>query len=370
MADNPLLRRFRFRLRTLFVLTTIVACLTMVAKGLYQRLFRDDETQEPRPTVREGGRVIRSGGEPEYWWDHSAIVARVSNWVDGGTGTLDGRIRLQPLGTLSGTPDYGADAELVLRAGTVDVLGYSLRDGREPGAVVIAVITDHTQDMERARLSGPDWTPYIDPGTATYMPESKQLIKLCGVGDAVIDEVLTSIRKARQKSSGEPTLPPYRRLNQGQGCWATHSVVYASIAARVSTPDGTTAAIVDLLPTLRLSGEFDPGLFEKVSVRVDLKELSARQEAIPASGNALVLLIRDGNSYAVAPERADFMPGDHFPICSVKDFADPKIAETLKKIQEARAKEKKPEKAGDSGLGAGGSGAAPEKADAKAEKPK
>ena len=46
------------------------------------------------------------------------------------------------------------------------------------------------------------------------------------------------------------------------------------------------------------------------------------------------------------------------------------VAETLKKIQEARAKEKKPEKAGDSGLGTGGSGAVPAKADAKAEKAK
>jgi hypothetical protein len=46
------------------------------------------------------------------------------------------------------------------------------------------------------------------------------------------------------------------------------------------------------------------------------------------------------------------------------------VAETLKKIQEARAKEKKPEKAGDLGLWTGGSGPAPAKSDAKAEKPK
>jgi hypothetical protein len=30
---------------------------------------------------------------------------------------------------------------------------------------------------------------------------------------------------------------------------------------------------------------------------------------------------------------------NHFPICSVKDSADPKVAETLKRIQEARAKD-------------------------------
>ena len=78
------------------------------------------------------------------------------------------------------------------------------------------------------------------------------------------------------------------------------------------------------------------------------------------------------------------MPGDHFPICSVKDFADPKVAETLKKIQGARAREKKPEKAGDSGRpdlslskgagdsgrGARDSGAAPEKNDGGSQKPK
>ena len=48
--------------------------------------------------------------------------------------------------------------------------------------------------------------------------------------------------------------------------------------------------------------------------------------------------------------------GNYSPIYSVKDFADPKVAETLKKIQEARAKEKKSEKARDSGREAGDSG--------------
>ena len=81
----------------------------------------------------------------------------------------------------------------------------------------------------------------------------------------------------------------------------------------------------------------------QTSTRVDLKKLAETQSAVPASGNAIVLFVRDGHSYCIVAERADFMPRDHFSICIMKDFADPKVAETLKKIQEARAKEKKPE---------------------------
>ncbi|HEV3417110.1 MAG TPA: hypothetical protein VG056_09865 [Pirellulales bacterium] len=43
-------------------------------------------------------------------------------------------------------------------------------------------------------------------------------------------------------------------------------------------------------------------------------------------------------------ECADFMPGDHSPICVVKDFSDPKVLDTLKAVQELRKKEKPVEK--------------------------
>ncbi|HEV2969827.1 MAG TPA: hypothetical protein VGY55_07545 [Pirellulales bacterium] len=38
------------------------------------------------------------------------------------------------------------------------------------------------------------------------------------------------------------------------------------------------------------------------------------------------------------------MPGDHSPICVVKDFSDPKVLDTLKAVQELRKKEKPAEK--------------------------
>ena len=46
-------------------------------------------------------------------------------------------------------------------------------------------------------------------------------------------------------------------------------------------------------------------------------------------GNALVLGIREKDAFAIPNERPAFMPGNHEPICPLKDLTDPKFAETL-----------------------------------------
>jgi len=51
-----------------------------------------------------------------------------------------------------------------------------------------------------------------------------------------------------------------------------------------------------------LSGEFDPGLIAQLKASVDLKELGRKFSSIPTSVNAIVLFVRNGDSYAVASD--------------------------------------------------------------------
>src|ERR1700730_7313855 len=115
MADQSPPRRLRFRLRTLFILMTVVACLTMLCKGLYdRRTFREDVI--PMWPDVDPAKGIFTGEAERYWWDHSVVMARVVSVADGGTrymGIVDTNLRLQSLGTLSGPFDCGSDAEVM-----------------------------------------------------------------------------------------------------------------------------------------------------------------------------------------------------------------------------------------------------------------
>ena len=52
--------------------------------------------------------------------------------------------------------------------------------------------------------------------------------------------------------------------------------------------------------------------------------------------NVLVVLVKVGDAYEVSPERLEFMPGNHAPICEVKDFDDPKVRDTLAAVRKLR----------------------------------
>jgi hypothetical protein len=118
--------------------------------------------------------------------------------------------------------------------------------------------------------------------------------------------------------------------------WETHSVVYAEIAGTKSSSGQSAEYSFDLRPKLTLSGRFDAGKTREVSVSVSLKDFGPNLKLSSIGSKILVVLVRTGDSYAVSPEQPEFMPGDHLPICTVKDFDDPIVKETLAAIQMLR----------------------------------
>jgi hypothetical protein len=120
------------------------------------------------------------------------------------------------------------------------------------------------------------------------------------------------------------------------GYWETHSLVYAELAGTTKSEGHSPEYTLDLRPKLTLSGAFDCGKTPEVSVSVALKDLGPNFKLSSLGSNMLVVLVRTGDSYSISPEQPAFMPDDHAPICTVKDFDDPKVRETLTAVQKLR----------------------------------
>jgi hypothetical protein len=310
------------------------------------------------------------GRSARYWQQNSCVFAEVIDYKPDGTSWHAGVVDLRIFGTLSGSFDAGnvtaIRSEFDFAGDLLVGIPVSWRPVKK-GDKVLAVLF---------RDGAPNWSASgdayrISSREASFMPPFDQafcepVVIVGGYSDPLVGKTLATIRERRRVQRDDVGDGSARASNRRgpPKYWESHSVVFGPIAGSTAAE---RAASIDFRPILRLTGDFDPGLVANLDCRVDLKTLAADQTALPA-GNALLLLVRDGDSYSVASERADFMPGDHFPICSVKDFADPKVAETLKKIQDARAKEKRGQGAGDkgqgvrdSGFGTPGSGTAAEK---------
>jgi hypothetical protein len=99
-----------------------------------------------------------------------------------------------------------------------------------------------------------------------------------------------------------------------------------------------------LVPLATLAGAFDPSLHPKVPVRFYVGRASSSIEQPPPSGATVIAVIVVGTLQADETEpsnwiRSDicaFMPGESAMVV-VKGLGDARVAETLKKLQEARA---------------------------------
>ena len=120
--------------------------------------------------------------------------------------------------------------------------------------------------------------------------------------------------------------------------WQTHSLVLASVTGFSETKGERPKTGISLRPKLRLSGTLDPGKVPELSAEVDPR-LYGKEFKLPSAGAfVLVVLVKNGDVYIVSHDRPAFMPGDHAPICEVKDLDDPKFSEALKAVQELRKK--------------------------------
>jgi hypothetical protein len=102
-----------------------------------------------------------------------------------------------------------------------------------------------------------------------------------------------------------------------------------------------TGQRAQLVSAMCLGGRFDPSLFPRLPI--DLWADGHPRWELPATGAVAlcVVRIRDSNDQAVygelVPDKCTFMP-DESPLVILKSAADPRVLETVKKLQEARAK--------------------------------
>jgi hypothetical protein len=131
-------------------------------------------------------------------------------------------------------------------------------------------------------------------------------------------------------------LPAIANANAEDQYWETHSLIFADVLGTAESGGQSPQYSFDLRPKLTLSGAFDAGKTPEVSASAALKELGPSFKPTSIGPKAIVILVRKGDSYSISPEQPAFMPGDHAPICTVTDFDDPKVKETLQAVQKLR----------------------------------
>ncbi|MGH7179526.1 MAG: hypothetical protein ACREJC_19275, partial [Tepidisphaeraceae bacterium] len=99
------------------------------------------------------------------------------------------------------------------------------------------------------------------------------------------------------------------------------------------------------LPAATLAGKFDASLHPRLNVRLQIGGHGSSIKSAPALNARVMAVISTGNTWADEVVPSDwivesiclFMP-NHSALVVIDGFDDPRVAETLKKIQAARAK--------------------------------
>jgi hypothetical protein len=142
--------------------------------------------------------------------------------------------------------------------------------------------------------------------------------------------------------AGSPlhALGPGNLDGEGDEYWdAKHySVIVAEVSAVERMPDSSWRAT--LRPTSTIAGRFDTSEHADLSISSFGHSLESRF-VIPKAGDTVLAIIilskAAGKGWVVPFTYATFMPGAA-PLCVIKGPGDPRVAETLKKIQEARVR--------------------------------
>jgi hypothetical protein len=99
-----------------------------------------------------------------------------------------------------------------------------------------------------------------------------------------------------------------------------------------------------LVPKATLAGAFDPSLNPMLHVRFFASVLNASISRVPSEGDTIIAVIHIGLIQRDEVEPSDWISGlgwefmpDSQALVVIKRLDDPKVGETLKKIQEARA---------------------------------
>lgn len=295
----------------------------------------------PRSAMSIVGGV--TGEEAGYWENHSVVLAEVIELTEAKGDDYFDRLRLRPISTLSGRFDSGASSELNTGAEIFTSISV-IHAYPKPGQLILGVL-----EYVPARLSS---TPgyYIKNGFATFMPPratgGRHRVNLRIIEQtesATVDDAVVTIQKVRKISDAKPSRWPRGLFDTPapSGFWRSHCLICADVDAVRYPETMGPAAQLTLLPKMTISGQFDAGKTPTITVEARVRA----GISLPTAGDKiLILLARDGDSYSVYPERAEFMPGEHAPIQTIVDYLGPRVLDAAKAVQEARAKEQKAEK--------------------------
>jgi hypothetical protein len=286
--------------------------------------------------------AVKTGDGVQYWRSHSVVVADAEKADPAGDGAV--RYLFLVRGTLSGDYDAGRGPRLavVLKRDVRPMVLDERVMGIEPRRDTMLLLLEKSESDGQWRIpvERAAFMPYTnDPIIQANAPRWAQH---CNAVAEAIDGTLHEIQKRRGAAAVVPA-PPKQAASRvvaladaAAPYWRTHSLIYADVGGTIRSDGQTPQYTFDLRPKLTLSGAFDAGKTPSVSASIALKDLGPNFNPSSIGSKAIVVLVRTGDSYAISPERPAFMPGDHAPICAVKDFDDPKVKETLEAVQKLR----------------------------------
>jgi hypothetical protein len=256
------------------------------------------------------------------WKTRAVVVARV---LDEQSASEPGyaTIRLRPLAVVSGKFDGGVCPSLNLRLWTG---GQNYTSAGEDYLIELrwSRAMHQYEPVYRASSLSPPWPLLFS--------------RIHGLSSAEIKETLAGIRQQRE---GQAELTTEEKPNASdKGFWSSHSLIVGSLGEREQVASG--GAFIDTIqmrPIMSLAGSFDPGLYPKLAPAYDPDFFKEPRRPPSEATAALILLTRTANTWAIASEATEFMPGDHGPICDLKDLDDEKIGKTLAAVQAMRKDE-------------------------------
>ena len=286
-----------------------------------------------------GVNEVQFGDGSRYWRGTSLVLAEILDVkpFDVGGHTFVFR----PIGTVAGR----MDASTISRVRRLQYIGEGNFVVMSPpwakGQTVLVVLSERRGDSAEVSCS-----------SVVYVYDSRQSIEAVAVLDSQFEATLAAVQQRRTDKHGiEEFMTPaeleeldtldQRRRREAGVYWSTRGVVFATIAETRGQREHAPAAVV-LRPKLTFAGAFDAGLTPEVTVPADFGGFGP-SKPLAAGDKVLVVLQRDGRSYRVAQECPAYMPeaaGRRAPICVVKDFADPRVAELVKALKAARKAER------------------------------
>lgn len=309
------------------------------------------------------GHVTTTGKEWGLWTEdrYSVIVASIHDITrTDDPEPNDHRATLRPLATIAGTLDPRTHPLLPVRLYAV-ADDSSIKRLPPDGATVLAVVR---ADMQQGHDQEP--SNWVVSDTCTFMPEMAAMVTLRDARDPYVRETLKRIQEARADPDPNPypttsaTAPNLRLPQQGSsfdgqsritgvepGVWTDgrYSVVVGCV--RDIKPWGgleTDQYQATFLPLLRLAGTLDPSVSAKLRVRFFALSDRTSIKQLPPEGATVLAVVRAQVRRAkeptlsdwIVPDTCTFMP-DMSAMVTLRDERDPRISDTLRRLQGARA---------------------------------